>query len=127
MSFIAVLANRQLPIQIQAISAISVITVEPVQQLIAHNHEYISEFAQVCQLFMFINPGGILSTSFSPSWRSTEKYSLYLASFVSPGPQTSSAWELLILRVPSRSVVIVRVVQESDLSPRGCSESRLCN
>ncbi|KAM5534387.1 hypothetical protein V8D89_011980 [Ganoderma adspersum] len=29
---------------------------EPVQQLIAHNHEFISQFAKTCQIFMCINP-----------------------------------------------------------------------
>ena len=28
----------------------------PVQQLIAHNHEFISQFAKTCQIFMCINP-----------------------------------------------------------------------
>ena len=36
---------------------------EPVQQLIAHNHEFIAEFAKVCQLFMCINPNKRVSTS----------------------------------------------------------------
>ena len=29
---------------------------EPVQQLIAHNHEFITQFAKTCQIFMCINP-----------------------------------------------------------------------
>ncbi|KAF8879924.1 hypothetical protein BD779DRAFT_1550399 [Infundibulicybe gibba] len=29
---------------------------EPVQRLIAHNHEYIAQFAKTCQLFMCVNP-----------------------------------------------------------------------
>ena len=29
---------------------------EPVQQLIAHNHQFIVEFAKICQLFMCVNP-----------------------------------------------------------------------
>ena len=29
---------------------------EPVQQLIAHNHEFIAQFAKTCQIFMCINP-----------------------------------------------------------------------
>lgn len=29
---------------------------EPVQQLIAHNHEFISHFSKTCQIFMCVNP-----------------------------------------------------------------------
>jgi E3 ubiquitin-protein ligase UBR1 len=36
---------------------------EPVQQLIAQNHEFILEFAKVCQLFMCINPNKRAATN----------------------------------------------------------------
>jgi E3 ubiquitin-protein ligase UBR1 len=36
---------------------------ESVQKLVAHNHDFIAEFAKVCQLFMCINPNKRAATS----------------------------------------------------------------
>ena len=56
---------------------------EPVQQLIAHNHEFISQFAKTCQIFMCINPNKRAASSHveyeTDAWNSVFNVTLSLS------------------------------------------------